>query len=369
MNKLSRTEIYQSPMLLYPAVCTFLFFALLYLASNTPFHKFVYVIAYMIPVISVSQAMDERTGLGSTQAARRASIASLYRFVQATQKLGYVMLALLALTSLKIDSPAFQPLLIVIRVVCASCWYGVYIGRLHYDLSLQRYAEKDQYTSEKDLSKRFRFLVPRCATSWNLNKDVGQSDLDASSSDPDANPSDHDTSPSDPDASPSAADAPPADVSKRDIPLSDMFDTNISAKDLSAQNLTVVLVMALVSILLVASLSYIGFSLHSYHHAFYVILPFLPVLGFYLLYQINRQLQAQVFLHGEGPLPIKLLLVSIIMATLLAFLFLVLYPIFKSTSKLRPLYWPHYMLAFYFSLLSIGKIYAGRDLWQEAEKP
>ncbi len=355
MNKPSRTKIYQNPMLLYPAVCTFLFFALLYLASNTPFHKFVYVIAYMIPVISVSQAMDERTGLGPSLAARQASIASLYRFVQTTQKLGYVMLAILAFTSLKMDTPAFQSLLIMVRVICATCWYGVYIGRLHYDLSLQRYAEKDQHAAERDLSKGFRFLVPSCATSWNLNKDIGQSDPYAS--------------PSDPDASSFATDAPPADVSERDIPLSDMFDTNISAKDLSAQNLTVVLVMALVSILLVAALSYIGFTLHSYDHVFYVVLPFLPVLGFYLLYQINRRLQAQLFLHGEGPLPIKLLLVSIIMATLLAFLFLVLCPIFKGYSKLRPFYWPHYMLAFYFSLLSIGKIYAGRDLWQDAEKP
>lgn len=301
--------------ILYPIFCALFLMFLPFLVGDTLLQEVISVGYYMIPVISVSQAIQDQSTLERTSEEQAKYIESLYGFVQNAIKIGMVTLSILVVCYLIIHNLTFELILYVMRPVCASCWYGVYIGRLYYDHALVKYGKQDQHASEKDLSKYFRFLIPR------MNH---------------FSPHDHAASSPTP-----ALHAPSANT-----PLPSFF---------------MVLTMVLIALLLILPLSYLGFFVYSNFMPSYVVLPFLPVIGFYLLYQGYRFMQAKIYHDREVPLTLRVLPVSIIIATLVLGVGILLWMVFKESCDLMPYSWPHYMLAFSLSMLSIAHIYVRRD--------
>lgn len=310
VHKLDKIRI-----ILYPSFCALFLLFLPFLVGDTFLQEVISVGYYMIPVISVSQAMQDQSTLERTSEEQAKYIESLYGFVQNATKIGIVTLSILVVCYLIIHNLTFELILYVMRPVCATCWYGVYIGRLYYDHALVKYGKKDQHASEKDLSKYFRFLIPRMNHS-----------------------SPHDHSASSP--------TPTLHAPSTNTPVPSFF---------------MVPTMVLIALLLILPLSYLGFFLYNNFMPSYVVLPFLPVIGFYLLYQGYQSMQAKIYHVQEVPLTLRMLPVSIIIATLVLGVGMLLWMIFTKSCDLMPYSWPHYMLTFCLSMLSIAHIYVRRN--------
>lgn len=315
MSKVPVHKLDKITILLYPSFSALFLLFLPFLVGDTFLQEFISVGYYLIPVISVSQAIQDRTSLERTPEKQAQYVESLYGFVQNATKIGIVTLSILVLCYLLIHALTFELILYVMRPVCASCWYGVYIGRLYYDHALVKYGIEDQHTSEKDLSKYFRFLIPR------INQ-----------------PSPHDHAAS-----------------------SSTHSLHAPSTNTTVSSFFMVLTMVLIALLLILPLSYLGFFVYSNFMPSYVVLPFLPVIGFNLLYQGYQFMQAKIYHDREIPLTLRMLPVSIIIATLVLGVGILLWMIFKESCDLMPYSWPHYMLAFCLSMLSIAHIYVRRD--------
>lgn len=334
MNDISHDNLRISSILLTSLAPALLLGVLLLLTGDTIFQEFISVAVFMIPVYSVSLAMKDRTRLEFTPADQRKKLESLHQLMQEAKQWGMVTFIILVISYVTGLAPVFEPILFVVKAICASCWYGIYLGRLHYDLILAASGEKDQYALEDGWSKNFSFWVPIRLS-----------------------PSSHDI------VSPPPTSWPQAPASLEIVSSPPTTSPNSSTVYTVFQSASFVLIMALLGFIAAVPLSFVAVLGQGIFSLCYVCLPFLPIFAFYHLYHIATLVQEKLNGHKKEPLPIKLLMASMWIDTLAAVVTLVLWLIFRNKDTLISVSWPTYMVAFCLSLLSVGYFYVQCNSW------